>query len=891
MSKIVRVLTAVVLLATVSLASDTPVMPAAPLPQDTGSAGLRQSLGRLRTTARLMHTVAHPDDEDGAMLVLQSRGKGVDTMLLTLNRGEGGQNKIGSNLFDVLGIVRTLELLAADRYYGVQQRFTRVADFGFTKSAAETFEKWQGHDTALRDMVRVIRTFRPEVIVSRFRGDETDGHGQHQASGILTREAFRAAADPDRFPEQIKEGLAPWQAKKLYVNVRRSSSTQAPAPEDYTVALDTGATNPDLGMSYVQFAMQGLKHQLSQGAASWSVRPGPHTSYYKLVDSVLPALPPGTHEKDFFDGIDTSLTGVASRLEDEPNKLPLLRSELERIQSYVDAASTARSQSEAVAPLLDGYGRANALLQRVLRSDRELSPAAYAELKPMLETKVQQFRQAVNLALGVRMEAIVDAPPTVREGFMAVRGGTFAVTVALQKPAGTKVSRMQLDVPRGWQAERISPMAGNAGKTEVRFRVTVPPDAPYTRQCFHRASELEAVYKVENDTCAVLPLPPTVARAVATYDVNGRAATIDAPVEVRFIEGRNIVSKRPLAVGPHFSVAVSPVTQIVQTTTTVAFPIRTSARTNLRTSSDATFAVESPGPGWQVSTTHSTLRFPAPGQEQSVEARVTPPPNLPEGTYHLGAHVTHSGNNYREGYTLITRPDIGSTLYYQAAKERINAVNVSVPKGLRVGYVMGAGDEIPSVLRQIGMDVTLISPEELSTGNLGKYGTIVLGIRAYDTRDDLRANNKRLLDYVSNGGTLVVQYNADYEEFNAGSFTPYPATLSRDRVSVEEAPVDILAPTDSVFRWPNQITKSDFEGWVQERGLYFMGQWDDKFEALLTSNDPGEAPMKGGLLSAKYGKGTYIYTGYAFFRQLPFGVPGAVRLFVNLVSAGHEQLR
>src|SRR5437667_10151536 len=278
-----------------------PFRPVDPLLQDTGAGGLKLMLRRLQTTARLMQVTAHPDDEDGGMLTLESRGKGASVLLLTLTRGEGGQNKLGSNLFDVLGVLRTLELLASDRYYGVEQRLTRVADFGYSKNPEETFQKWKGHDIALGDMVRVIRTFRPDVLVARFSGTDRDGHGHHQASAMLTKEAFRAAADPKRFPEQIAEGLQPWQAKKLYVrNVCGFGASTCPA-ENFTVKLNTGEVSPALGMSYVQFAMQGLKHQLSQGAGGWSVEPGDRFTYYKLVDSVLPpATDKDGHEHGFF---------------------------------------------------------------------------------------------------------------------------------------------------------------------------------------------------------------------------------------------------------------------------------------------------------------------------------------------------------------------------------------------------------------------------------------------------------------------------------------------------------------------------------------------------------------------------------------------------------------
>src|SRR5713226_8721776 len=300
--------------------------PVDPLPQDTGAAGVKQMLLRLRTTARLMQTTAHPDDEDGGMLTLESRGKGVTPLLLTLNRGEGGQNKVGSNLFDVLGVLRTLELTASDRYYGVEQRFTRVADFGYSKNPEETFQKWGGHDIPLGDMVRVIRTFRPDVLIARFSGTERDGHGHHQASAMLTKEAFRAAADPKRFPEQIAEGLQPFQPKKLYIgNVCGFGATSCPA-ENYTVKLNTGQEDPLLGESYVQFAIEGLRHQRSQALGGVSIPKGDRFAHYKLVDSVVesPKDKDG-HEQDFFDGIDTTLVGLVLRLGAEEKKVPWLR--------------------------------------------------------------------------------------------------------------------------------------------------------------------------------------------------------------------------------------------------------------------------------------------------------------------------------------------------------------------------------------------------------------------------------------------------------------------------------------------------------------------------------------------------------------------------------------
>src|SRR3989442_10861527 len=350
-----------------------------PLPQDTGILGLKQELLRLQTTARLMQVVAHPDDEDGGMLTLESRGHGVATLLMTLTHGEGGQNKLGSNLFDELGVLRTLELTASDRYYGVEQRFSHVADSGYSKNQEETFEKWHGHDVAPSDIVRFIPTSRPDVLTTRFSGTERDGHGHHQASAILTKEAFRAAADPKRDPEHIAAGLPPWQPKKLYIgNVCGFGAMTCPA-ENYTVKLNTGVVNPALGVSYVQFAMEGLRHQLSQGAGGWSVEPGDRYTYYKLVESVLPTVDKDGHEKDFFDGIDISLPGLASRLGEEEKRVPFLRSGLVEITEQIKTASLrGEDMSAAAQPLSEALQKLDSLIPRVEKST--LSASRKAEL-------------------------------------------------------------------------------------------------------------------------------------------------------------------------------------------------------------------------------------------------------------------------------------------------------------------------------------------------------------------------------------------------------------------------------------------------------------------------------------------------------------------------------
>ncbi|MFB3815691.1 MAG: PIG-L family deacetylase [Terriglobales bacterium] len=880
------------------------------LPQDQGVAGLQQKLRQLRTTARLLHTTAHPDDEDGAMLTLEARGRGASVVLLTLTRGEGGQNKLGSNLLDVLGVVRTLELLASDRYYGVEQRFTRVADFGYSKTAAETFEKWHGHDIALADMVRVIRTLRPDVIVSRFQGASRDGHGHHEAAGILTREAFRAAADPNRFPEQIREGLQPWQAKKLYVdNVRPRMSTAPPPPEAYTVALDTGANDSLLGTSYAQFAMQGLRRQLSQGADAWNLRAGPHVSYYKLADSVLP-MPPEKHEQDFFDGIDTTLPGLAARLGGEETRVPFLCPALVEIAARVDEAANAATPGTAASLLLNGYHLTGKLIDHVRNS--ALSPIAKADLLASLEEKRKQFRDAANLALGVELKATLDGPPAAapQQITMAVPGQSFTLTATLTNHGSRRIEcrRIVLDMPHDWKAVLVTPGLKTISPGQscfMRYRVDVPAGARPTRPHWHRADpQRDTIYTVDSPASATLALPPPPLHARAEFTCGGDQGEVVQAAESAYRDEHGDLRTAPLWVGAPLSVATGFATQVIPLRNPAAVagvavrpassssapaqstPVNVKVGSNLPTPVSPAVRLETTD-GWR-SDPPSAAATIAPGAPRELTFTLHPT-DVREGEYAANAIARLGANTYAEGYTVVSRADTGAFPYYQPATERIRVVAVNTPPALKVGYVEGAGDEIPTVLRQIGLDVTILSDQDLATADLSRFATIVLGIRAYDTREALRTHNQRLLDFVSSGGTLLVQYNSGLAEFNSGRFTPYQAQLSRDRVSAEDAPVELLVPQDPIFNWPNRITARDFDGWIQERGLYFMGQWDPRFEPLLASHDPGEPPHKGGLLRARYGKGLYIYTGYAFFRQLPAGVPGAIRLFVNLVSAGHAQ--
>jgi LmbE family N-acetylglucosaminyl deacetylase len=895
--KLFRRLLPIAILATI-LAVSAPLGAEKPvLAQDEGYVALQQELQKLRTTARLMHTTAHPDDEDGGMLTLESRGKGATALLCTLTRGQGGQNKSGDAFSDELGVLRTLELLAADEYYGVEQRFTRVADFGFSKTPEETFQKWGGHEIALGDMVRVIRTFRPDALVARFTGTPRDGHAHHQASSILTQEAFKAAGDPNRFPEQIKGGLLPWQPKKLYIGHFGSS-------EDANLKLDIGTYAPLLGMSYTQLAVQGLAHQTSQGTGGFRVPPGHRFAYYTRLDSTMPTQELKNEESDFLDGIDTSLPGLASRLGADENKVPFLRPALQEMAKRVEEAAQEakpRNASAAGAPLIEGLKLTRDVIRQV--QDSPLTQAEKLGLLTNLHTKEAQFERATNLALGVLLDVSVDPPEGSQTGFFrleqtfqtAVPGQTFTLTARFYDRGTEDVEPEQiaLDMPAGFNSEIVKrdlkPLhSGDMGS--VQFRVTIPQDAQYTNPYWGRKNPYkETIDSVSNPAYATLPLPPWPIQAHATYNVVEGKGSIHAIAMAKFVDPVSGQGQHELPIAPALSVEFEDASQLVRTDSGKPFSVTARVRSQLTTPADAVLRL-SPPQGWSVDPSSRPIHLEHENDMAELTFLVKPKLDR-EAHYELGAAADYEGKQLTEGFDVVTRGDLDRFYYYHPATLDVSAVQVNLPQTLRVGYVMGAGDEIPAALKQLGIDVQVIAPSSLASIDLSRFNTIVMGIRAYDVSTDVRVNNPRLLDFVSRGGTLILQYDSNVSSFNAGHYTPYPMTDSTQRVSVEEAPVEILDPQSPLLNYPNKIAMRDFDGWVQERGLYFMSDWDAHFHPLLASHDPGEQPLKGGLLVAQYGKGTYIYSGYAFFRQLPAGVPGAIRLFVNLLSAGQEARR
>jgi hypothetical protein len=648
--------------------------------------------------------------------------------------------------------------------------------------------------------------------------------------------------------------------------------------------------------------MAGLRHQLSQGAGGWTVEPGDRYTYYKLMDSALPrATDKDGHEKDFFDGIDTSLGTLITPSD------AAAREELAGVEAKIAEAAKAaeKDPGSAAAPLVS-------VIASLARLEGRLRDSNNQDRLARLIEKESQARTALNLALSLSLQASLAMPPGSsgplgpgEDPLAAISPGQkFTVRVKLHNGSTQPVQLRSLflegQVTDSEARERIPPL--EPGKDyQTDFQVVLPPNTPPTRPALHRNDpERDGVYSVDKPQYQTLPFPPAPFRVSVRYDVPGLPSRIhsgpamppealpeiSAPVLVTFADEKGAEQKRPLAVAPAFSVELEPGEQIVPIANGSERSVRVGVSSNLTGATSGTLRLEAPA-GWRIEPKEIPVRLRERGDKKHFEFKVVPG-SLKEGHTQIRAVLAAGGKDYSEGYTLVTRDDLAAAYYYQPALQRVSIVDVKVPKDLKVAYIPGAGDEIPTVLQQIGIDLTVLPAEKLASADLAGYGTIVLGIRTYDTQKDVATNNRKLLDYVSAGGTLIVQYDASVGDFNSGHFTPFPSTLSRGRVSVEEAPVEILAPEDSVFHYPNQITPRDFDGWVQERGLYFMSQWDSHFRPLLSSHDPGEQPLPGGMLRAQYSKGTYIYTGYAFFRQLPAGVPGAIRLYVNLLGAGHE---
>ncbi len=905
---------------------------ALPLAEDRGGAALEQALKRLGTTASVLMIVAHPDDEDGSLLTYLSRGLGVRATLFTLTRGEGGQNVMSGDADDALGIIRTNELLRATEFYGARQLWGTEADFGFSKTQEEAFARW-GHERVLYDAVLAVRQVRPQIVVSTFVGGITDGHGQHQVSGEIAQEVFKAAGDPKVFPEQLKNGLEPWQPLAVYSMTPFAPVTDkgmfdyatgkwAPAKfKNYVtgewitgvpstdVTLQVGTRDATLGRSYAQIAREGWGEQKSQNGGANPALSGPASAHYHLwavADSAKASAGASDGNDDLFDNskvkIDTSISGIARLV---PGSAPAwLTSGLQAIEASLTQAE-AKCPCEASAPVAQSlatiYRATLDLRAKVAGSD--LDARARADVLFELDQKIEQFEDALADLLGLDVTAFrTNETTAVTGGF---RGASADETPRSTTPGeGIRVrvhtttaapnvtlSKVWLENASGaaWKSELLSgSMTGTktGSTTESRqvndpiFRVTVAENAEPTKPFFTRPTIEQPYYDISNPEWRLRSFAPWPLAAWAEYSFDGVPVRVGRVVQtLEHVTGPGGIYE-PLVVTPSIGVRVDPEARILPLDGGV-LPVHVTIHT--QSAAEGTVELKLPD-GWRAEPAEAKFHRSNAGDTEPILFSVTPSA-AQTGAYSIQAVAHFAGHAYESGWRSVGYPGLRPYNQYTPAVLHTRKVDVKLASGLRIAYVMGPGDLVPEAIEGLGVTPQLLTPAELTSGDLTAWNVIVVGIRAYSVRPDLAAAQARLDEFVRNGGTLIVQYQS-------GNFpAPLPITMGRspERVVDEQTPVKLLDPMNNLLTSPNKITAADFDGWVEERGHGFPDSWDSGYTALTETADAGQDPQRGGLLVTHPGKGTYIYVAYALYRQLPELVPGAYRVLANLLSAGRPK--
>jgi len=796
-------------------------------------AEIQLALQKLTVLGGVLYLAAHPDDENTAILAYFAKGRKLRTAYLAITRGDGGQNLIGTEQGPRLGLLRTQELLAARRVDGAEQYFTRALDFGYSKTAEETLRIWDREGT-LGDMVWIIRQFQPDVIISRFAADG-GGHGHHSASAMLAVEAFQAAADPHRFPEQLNR-VAPWQARRLFWNRWRQPDDKTWDPAK-VIAVDPGTYEPLLGMSWSELAARARTMHKSQGFGVLARRGG-YEDYFQLLAGE-PAL------KDPLEGIDLTWGRVG------------------------------------------GSGKLSALLQDAVARFRPDRPAdilpillsAWQEINALpdsswVRVKREELRSVIQACAGLWLEAIADT-------HSVAPGESFELSTAAIARSG---------FPVVWEAVTIDAVpdridAHTPLETNVtvarKGRVTVPAGWPVSQPYWWREEPAAGAYRLGDSPLRGQAEDPPALAAAFHLSVGGVPLEFRTPVLYRW---------RDQVRGELYrGVAITPPVMIRLSEEPLVFPDDQAREVQVTLTAGAagvsgTLRAE-PAEGWRAEPPEAPFELKQKGDETTAAFKLYPPARPGRGVLAFSADTNKGSSN--RGLERIEYEHIPPQTFFPRARQPLARLDLA-HSGQRIGYIMGAGDDIPGCLRPLGFQVDLLTDEELARGDLGRYDAIVAGVRAYNVRPALAGLRQRLLDYIEDGGVFVVQYNVE-RGLVTDKIGPYALELSRDRVTDERAPVRFLQPDNPVLTWPNRLGAADFEDWVQERGTYYAKTWDPAYTPLLAMADPGEAELQGGLLVTRFGQGTFVLTGLAFFRQLPAGVPGAYRLFVNLLAGGREK--
>jgi LmbE family N-acetylglucosaminyl deacetylase len=798
-------------------------------PDTPDAATLQLLMKRLSVVGSALYIGAHPDDENNAVLADLSMGKLVRTAYLALNRGEGGQNLIGSEQGDLLGVIRTQELLAARSIDYAGQFFTRAIDFGFSKTPEESLRIW-GKDDVLSDVVWVIRKFRPDVIILRFPSNGTS-HGHHIASAILAEEAFTAAADPKRFPEQLQYTKT-WKAKRIVWNRYSWSRDPITDQEKTTLSkMEVGDYNSLLGKSYTELGGVSRSMHKSQGFGDSEDR-GRNTEYFKQV-----AGEPAT--QDIFDGIDLTW-----------NRIPG-GNQVSTVLNQAVKSFQPNNPSASIPALLKAYG-----LMKKIPNNLDV------------DEKREEVAEDIRICAGLWLEAISDSSTSVP-------GATVKITTTAINRSSVpfKLEGIEIDGAHGGAPSQLEINTPAAQTIELK----IPQDASYSQPYWLREKNGKPLAKVDDQQLIGLADSPPPYYAIFHLSAGSEVLDYKVPVLYRWVDPVLGERYRVFEIIPEVSIQIQQPVSVFSDSETKTVSMTVQANTgdvqgNLR--------LQLPK-GWKSNPETIPLQFGKKDESRDFAFQLSCDKEAQSGS--SIAEATIGNKVINTGRVSIDYPHIAPQMIFPKAEMKL--VRVDLKKvGNSIGYVMGSGDQVPEILRQVGYRVTLLSDEQLNAGDFSGYDAIVVGIRAYNTRNILKSAQSKLMSYVENGGTVVVQYNT-LQQLVIESPGPYPIQIGRDRVSVEEAPVTFSDSSHPLLNTPNKITAADFDGWIQERGVNFAEKWDSHYQTLLSSNDPGESAKTGGLLYTRFGKGVFIYTAYSWFRELPAGVPGAIRLFVNLVSA------
>ena len=803
-------------------------------PEQMDAGEIELALQKLNVLGRVLYVAAHPDDENTYLMAFWANGSLYDSAYLSVTRGDGGQNLLGPELGERLGVIRTEELLAARRIDRGKQFFTRAIDFGFSKTAEETLRIWN-HDKILADVVWVVRNFRPDVMVTRFSPEDQLTHGHHTASAILAQEAFMAAGDPNRFPEQLAF-VKPWRPTGLVWNTSPFFFKNRNLPFDPTglIVLEAGGYNPLLGKAYTEIAAASFSMHKSQGVGS-PPRRGERKEYFKFLEGQ-----PMT--SSLFDGVDTTWSRV-------PNSEPVA-AEIRQIISEFNPADPPASVPD---------------LLKLRQAMRRIQDDSW-----ILE-KTAELDKIIAACLGLHVEA-----STARETFTP--GQTATIKLDAINRSTVPVTLQEIRCPNTGASLKIDAALPANELVTKDLSCKIPENAPYSQPYWLRKPGTLGTFTVDDQKLIGLPENPPALPVEIVFQVNGQ--------EVRYIVNTKYRTVDPVAGEVRQALVIAPPAFANVADSVVIFPTNQPKRVSVHVTT-ATGSVKGElklavPQRWEVSPASVPIDLKSADAETTGTFTVKPPDQNNEGT--LRAIISIEGHDYSFERVRISYPHIGVQTLMPAAEAKLVRADIR-NKGNRIGYIPGAGDDVPESLRQIGYSVKILSEPEITAKNLAQFSAVVLGIRAYNTQDRISNWLPELFDYVKQGGVVITQYNT-LAELRTNQLGPYPLEISHARVTDENAEVRILAPNHPLMTSPNKITSKDFEGWVQERGLYFPSKWDPAWTPILSCNDPKEKPLDGGLLVAKSGKGFFVYTSYSWFRQLPAGVPGAYRLFANMLSLG-----